>query len=292
VTGNAAYGQASWDWLHWYATNEQPSTGFVFDATMSFPFIGGEASTSLGSMDSSDAYAGTFLLAAYDTSIADPDVAALDNLAPGISGAVNAIEETQQPDGLTWATPTYQMAYLMDNTEAHAGLLGAARLEVLLNDPAAAASDEASASRMEAGIQSLWNPATDSFDWADTASGAQATIWSDLYPDAAEQAWAVGLGAATPAQASDLMSEVANQEPQWDNPTASAAFEGSSSSTVGYWPGIGWGFDVAGQTASAQTGAASIGVATSAAQNAWPYTTQDAGQMIVLLSGGPTLPPS
>ncbi len=290
VTGDRTFARASWRWLKWYAHNEQPGTGFVSDATMPHPFVRGDSSTPLGTMDSTDGYAGTFLLAAYDTMVADPSTAALKDLAAGIGGAVHAIQETQQPNGLTWATPTYQMAYLMDDAEAHTGLLAAASLEAGLDNPTAETSDEADAATMESGIQSLWDFTTGSFNWAETGTGVQATDWSYLYPDAAAQAWAVGLGAATPAQASELTSEVVNQDVLWDDPTAMTSFRGSSPSAVGYWPGIGWAFDMVGDTAMAQVSASRIQAAASAVHDAWPYTTEDAGQLIVLLTGGVNLP--
>lgn len=292
VTGNEAFGQASWAWLKWYASNEQPSTGFVSDATMPYPFVSGDASSALGKMDSTDAYAGTFLLAVYDTMVADPNASELQSLEPGIVGAVQAIRETQQSDGLTWALPTYQMAYLMDNAEAHAGLLSAASLEAELGNPTAELSDAIDASRMEAGIQSLWNPRRTSFDWAETSSGVQITNWNYVYPDAAEQAWAVGLGAATPSEAGRLMSELGSDDALWSDPAATSASKGASPSAVGYWPGIGWGFDVANDAAKAEAGEASIETAASSIKDYWPFTTEDAGQLIVLLAGGPTLPPS
>jgi hypothetical protein len=297
ITGNVAYAQASWQWLQWYANDEQPGTGFASDATLPFPFVSGDTPTSLGSEDSTDAYAGTFLLAAYDTMEADPDMVQLQSLSNGIAGAIQAIQETQQPDGLTWATPSYQVAYLMDNAEAHAGLLGAASLEMALNDSALATQTYEDASLMESGIQSLWNPVTESFDWAATENTAELTNWSYLYPDAAEQAWAAGLGVATPAQEAELMSEIAINVAAWDDPTATAYFRGTSSqgvaqSAVGYWPEIGWGFDTVGDSSAGSQGAETIEAAAAVTQNAWPFSTGNSGQLIILLTDGPTLAPA
>jgi hypothetical protein len=289
LTGDQTFGKASWSWLQWYASHEQSGTGFVSDSTIPYPFVSGDASTSLGTMDSTDAYAGTFLLAAYDTEVADANSTDLQGLKAGIAGAVHAITETQQSNGLTWALPTYQMAYLMDNAEAHAGLLAAASLEAKLGSATAEASDKAAAVKMEAGIQSMWNKSTNSFNWASATGGVQTTNWSNIYPDVAAQAWAVGLGATTAAQAKQLMSEVESDDPEWDAPTATMAVSGSSPSAVGYWPGIGWGFDTAGNTTEAQAGGIEIAAAATAANDYWPYSTQDSGQLIVLLSGGPTL---
>lgn len=293
VTGNMAYAQASWRWLDWYARHEQPGTGFVANATVPNPFIAGDHSTSLGTMDSTDAYAGTFLLAAYDTMTADPSQSELAGLASGITGAVKAIEATQQPNGLTWAKPSYQMAYLMDMAETHAGLLAAASLALILGNHALEATASRDASLMETGVQSLWNPTTQSFDWAATSTAVQLTNWNNLYPDAAEQAWAVGFGLATPSQAHLIMNEITAHAPQWDDPTATAKFKGSSAAQpVGYWPAIGWGFDAVGNMPAAQQGATSIYAAAAVAQDGWPFTCEDSAQLIILLSGGPTLAPT
>ena len=58
VTGDTKYVSAVWSWLKWYQAHEDVN-GFVTDYTVS-----GGVETSTGDMDSTDAYAGTFLMAA------------------------------------------------------------------------------------------------------------------------------------------------------------------------------------------------------------------------------------
>src|SRR5436190_17001699 len=55
-TGRTEFAAASWRWLHWYQAHEN-GTGFVTDYKIS-----GGSPVSTGDMDSTDAYAGTFLL--------------------------------------------------------------------------------------------------------------------------------------------------------------------------------------------------------------------------------------
>src|SRR5437588_379259 len=85
---------------------------------------------------STDAYAGTFLYAAWAAWNTGHDTAALTALRPGITGAIRAIESTLDTDGLTWATPTYHVKYLMDEAEVYVGLRSAAALTSALTDKA------------------------------------------------------------------------------------------------------------------------------------------------------------
>jgi hypothetical protein len=141
-------------------------------------------------------------------------------------------------------------------------------------------------------IQSLWNHREQSFDWAETSSGVQVTNWDYIYPDAAEQAWAVGLGAATPGEGRELMSEVGSDDSLWSDPAATSASAGAPGGVVGYWPGIGWGFEVANE---APEGSRWRGVDRDGRvvdQGLLALHHRGRGQLIVLLAGGPTLPPA
>lgn len=222
ATGDQADAAGAWPWLTWYAAHEQPGTGYVSDYSLS-----GDAEVYAGRQDSTDAYAGTFLSAAYQTWCADPLRGRLAALRSGVTGAVRAIESTQQPDGLTWALSTYPVAYLMDNSEVYAGLADAVPLAWALGDAALAREAARDAKASLAGIRSLWDPAPHSFDWAEHSDGArQQTAWQDLYPDAMEQVWAVLDDAATPAHARRITGELNSHQPDWSDPTALARFRG------------------------------------------------------------------
>lgn len=288
VTGDPSYAAGAWRWLQWYGAHEQPGTGYVEDTQIAN--TPQETATPLGTEDSTDAYAGTFLLAAYDTEVADPNPGALHALGPAIAGAVAAIRSTQQPDGLTWAQPTYKAAYLMDESESYAGLQAARALQTELGNTAAASVAASAAASMAAGVASLWRPADDGFAWAAFPSGATTAVnWSYLYPDAMEQAWPVAFGLTTAQQSATVLGALTAHAPQWDEPNASKSMRGTSGQTpVGFWPLVSWAFEQAGQTAAAQQAAASIWQAAQP-HLGWPFTVADAGELIVAESGGPTL---
>ncbi|MEV1289503.1 hypothetical protein [Micromonospora sp. NPDC049679] len=67
VTGEAKYQDAAWRWLSWYGKH-QDADGFVTDYVINAD----GTVTSTGDMDSTDAYAGTFLLSAHRIVEANP----------------------------------------------------------------------------------------------------------------------------------------------------------------------------------------------------------------------------
>jgi hypothetical protein len=283
-TGTIAYSDAAWSWLHWYAAH-QDASGFVTDYNVDA--FGTETST--GDEDSTDAYAGTYLSAARATYIADADIAQLASLHESLAAAVSAIEATQDVDGLTWAKPAWHVKYLMDQTETYNGLVSAADLAAALSDDALRTRATDDAARMRAGIGSLWDAPTGAYDWAKNDGGVvNTTDWAVLYPDAMEQAWVAGSSAVAKSRARDLVDTLQQTQPQWSSPNASADINGSVG-TVGYWPVAGWALLHVGRTGQAASAAASIRSAAVGNGRGWPFTTGDAGQLIVLESGDRTL---
>jgi hypothetical protein len=277
VTGDTTYVTAAWRWLAWYQAH-QDAHGFVTD----YDVVNG-VPKSTGDMDSTDAYAGTFLLATRTAWKASADTVTLASLHGGISQAVNAIEATQDGDGLTWAKPAWHVKYLMDQAETYAGLRAAAEVATALDDDALAQRARADAQRMATGIASLWDAATGAYDWAKHDTGArQVTDWHVLYSDALQQAWAVTYG-LRPGGA-DLLARFTSVQPAWAQPTDPALFT-AGRSTVGYWPQAGLGLLLNGQRAQAAAAAASIRAAAIASQKQWPFDTGVAGMLILLESG-------
>jgi hypothetical protein len=274
VTHTNADLTAATSWLSWYAAHEDGS-GFVTDYTVSATGV----ETSTGDMDSTDAYAGTFLLAVRAASRAGANI---KPFAAGIRGAVSAIEATQDTDGLTWAKPTWQVKYLMDESEVYAGLRAAVDLGSTLGDRTLRSRATADANAVAAGVSGLWDAPTGAYDWARDGGGQVSTNWANLYSDSMEQAWASTFGVA-PASAG-LLQTLDADHPLWDQPTATDVFNGSPA-TVGYWPLAGWGFLAQGSTTRAATAATNIRTAAVAANRAWPFTTGTAGQLIVLEAG-------
>jgi len=280
ITHDSRYSDAAWRWLRWYQAHEEAS-GFVTDYTVT---EGSEVST--GTMDSTDAYAGTFLFAVRATWEATRNRSQLQALRPGIVGAVKAIKATQRHDGLTWAKPTWQMSYLMDESEAYAGLVAAASLAGTLEDSRLKKSATSAAARLRAGTGRLWNQRLGAYDWALDADGVRdPTNWSVLYPDALSQTWAVAFGLATGARARELMRRFAAAQPNWDLPTATAEFD-SGPAPVGYWAVPAWAFARIGDPALAGTALAQISTSALAVGRAWPFTAADAGELLAATGVG------
>lgn len=279
LTGDRRYSEAAWRWLSWYQAHQDPD-GFVTD----YRVLGHGSLVSKGDMDSTDAYAGTFLLAARRTWMATRDGGRLATLRPGIARAVAAIQATQDADGLTWAKPSWRVKYLMDQAEAYAGLSAARDLATLLGDQALADQAGAAAQRLAAGVSRLWNPAAGAYDWAVHEDGArQATDWATLYPDAQQQAWAVAFGLATGTRATGILDRLDAAQPYWDRPQRTARYD-SGARPVGYWPVTGWAFSRAGRTSRALVAAGNIRAAALAAHRAWDYTPATSSQLIQLQS--------
>ena len=286
VTKDTKYAIAAWRWLAWYA-GRMDSNGFVTDYSWN-----GTQLITTGSMDSTDAYAGTFLIAIRDTYHANKNNTNLASLHRGIANAVTAIERTQDADGLTWAKPTWHVKYLMDEAEAYTGLLSASSLATTLADRTLSKRAASDAARMLNGVLSLWNSAYAAFDWAVQGDGTRLTTdWTYLYPDALEQAWAVAFGLASGTRPAALMSRFAATQPNWALPRVIVSFRGGSQDTVGYWPVAGSALYRV-NSALASAGVTTINAALGGTNRAWPFTTGNAGQMIlyeaVALSGALT----
>ncbi len=280
VTGDPRYVAATWRWLEWYQ-GHMDGDGFVTDYAIS-----GGAVVSTGDMDSTDAYAGTFLLAARHAWLVTGDRARLRSLRHGVTKAVGAIEATQDGDGLTWAKPSWRVKYLMDQGEAYAGLRAGADIAGVLGDATLASRATSAADRMYRGVAALWNPATGAYDWAVHEDGTRVpTDWTALDPDALQQLWAVAFGLVDPSRATGLLARFETAHPAWDQPQALDRIDGGSR-PVGYWAVVGWAYLRVGDTARAAMAAASLEAAALAAGRAWPFTPSDAGQLIVLTSGG------
>jgi hypothetical protein len=275
VTKDKRYIDAAWRWTSWYQ-GHMDAQGFVTDYVVK----SGKLLTT-GFMDSTDAYAGTFLLAVRYAYRVDPSLTRLKGLKKGIDAAVRAIEATQTKDGLTWAKPAWKVKYLMDQAEAYAGLLAAAELARILKDSALANRASGDAKRMLVGVGGLWNQNTLSYDWAVHEDGSRlATEWSFLYSDALQQPWAVAFGLVDPVRSRNLMSRFATSQPKWASPGEIALFTGGSQERVGYWPIAGLGLYRLGSS-SAASAVSSIRSAALSAGRAWPFTTGNAGQLIL-----------
>jgi hypothetical protein len=287
ATGDTKFVTAAWQWLTWYQRHEGAS-GYVFD----YDRDSSGTLVSTRDMDSTDAYAGTFLTAVQAAYAVSGDIKAVRSLRAAVAAAVQAIYSTQQPSGLTWAKPSWPVAYLMDQAETYAGLRSAVVLLRILGDSAGATRADRAAARLRAGVDHLWNPSTSSYDWAEHADGARVpTDWHNLYPDGLQQVWAVAYGLVSPARAVALMAQFEAHQTSWDSPGAPAVVDGVRQ-PAGYWAVGGWAYLRIGKISRAAAAEQRIRSAAASSLRAWPFTPADAGQLINLGAMNLTLLPS
>ncbi len=278
ATGNGAYAEAAWRFVEWYAAH-MDARGYVTDYQIS-----GGSLVSTGDADSTDAYAGLFLLAVDAVQTAAPNGARLLALAPAVRRGVAAIRSTQRVDGLTGAKPAWMVAYLMNQAEAFAGLQAATRLALVIGDRALARDGSTAAARIQRGVDRLWNPSTDAFDWAVHPNGArQPTSWAQLYPDAISQVWAVRYGLVRGSRARVVLLGFLRAHPNAHDPAAIDLIDGGPAPT-GYWPGIATPLGLVDAGAPARF-LAGTSAAAARSGRAWPYSVQTAADVIRLATG-------
>lgn len=123
VTRDVRYLRASRAWLRWYASH------LAEDGTVN-DYSGGRFPDyqDTGDYDSADAYAATFIYAAWLDGAVSGEQTLVKELLPAVQRAMTAIESLKQEDGLTWAKTSYRAKYLADNIEVRLGVLATAEI--------------------------------------------------------------------------------------------------------------------------------------------------------------------
>jgi hypothetical protein len=142
-----------WDWLTWYAEHQDPLSGFITDYN-----VMNAVETSTGAHDSTDAYAGTYLLAVEAMWQATRCITCIEKLARSVELAVAAIVATQDADGLTWAQPIGRVKYLMDQAEVAAGLRSAGVLAEVYGNQALAGKVASIRQAHDRGLRGMVQP--------------------------------------------------------------------------------------------------------------------------------------
>jgi hypothetical protein len=138
---------------------------------------------------------------------------------------------------------------------------------------------------MRQGVDGLWDPVAGSYVWAVHADGQRdGATWSVLTPDALQQVWAVAFGLASGDRATRIMDRFRQEQPEWSKPATLARYDTGPRPT-GYWAVAGWALLQTGSTAEGQAAAGTIRAGALAAGRAWPFSSGDAGQLILLESG-------
>jgi len=303
ATGDLSRVHVAWRWLYWFAAHMRPD----FDYAVCQYKRAGDGSwqiepsgngTDPCDTDSTDATAGLFMSAALAAYQVDPRRyrQRLARLHGAIANAIHTIDATMSPDGLTSATPSWPVEYLMDNAEAYGGLRATVQLGKALGDTALSQHALDDARRERQGMNTvLWNGANQSYDWAKHLDHDRESVpcrWDILYPDAVEEAWAVAYGVPTTrAVKTHLMDMFWNpgNHGDWKDPNgedwyydASACPNSTCKQPVGYWPLVGLAFIKAGNMAEAAAGARSIHDAAVADDRAKPFSVGWAGMLVRL----------
>jgi hypothetical protein len=175
--------------MQWYVNHlNWPDRWGLFGTIYDYNYSNG-AETSKNTADSTDSYAATFLSLAwafFNTGDANAQ-SYIRTLSSQLDAIGQVIVKTQQPDGLTWAKPDYQIKYMMDNSEVYRGLQDLALLfQNAFNDFSKAQYYSSKAQSVLAGINSMWMNGA----WAvykDNAGVLHAPNYATWYPDATSQ---------------------------------------------------------------------------------------------------------
>lgn len=248
-----------WAWLDWYAKHQHPNSGFITDyrapvdsdrRVLDVPLV------STGTHDSTDAYAGTFLMAIDAMGESTKCTPCVTRLGPNIRLAVRAIAATQDSDGLTWAQPIGRVKYLMDQAEVAAGLRAAQRLAVVLIDPTLGSEIGSMRAHHDVGLASMIGDGSTPMVWAIAESSAVAAEFElsskrvtvdegKLYPDSLGPIFAAALAPdVAPTVLQDATNRYNERWWRWDQ----------DPDTWGFPVLVAWALDHADEKLAARRG--------------------------------------
>lgn len=201
---DAVGGAIRWyDWVLAHLNRGGDAKGLFF--TIDDYRLQGDAEVATGSYDSVDSYAATTL------SLADALYASGNPTAQQrVTGSIGDLERVaallthaapqgvRKASGLTQATSTYNVGYLMDNAEVFAGLHDFARLEGALGRTTQAASAAQWAETTRTAILHMWNDRTGTWNDYDRHT---ATLTGAFYPQGMAQIFPVLHGVVAPGDA-------------------------------------------------------------------------------------------
>lgn len=205
------FADTAWNWCTWYRDHME-TDGTMYD----WDIVSGVL-TKDSTRDSTDAYAGMYLMALRAANLVAPRP--LTAFQTSIGNALSAIELTQQSDGLTWALPTFLAKYMLDQVETVSGCFAAKGLSTILGDNGTAIRALTDGNKMLAGIANLWDtntPVHSAYDWFVAGDNTRTvTNWATYYPDSVQNAWPVAFQVAPRARRSGLMGQFLTSQPNW-----------------------------------------------------------------------------
>lgn len=276
-------------WMQWYVNHLNSPDYNGLNGTVYDYSLNGTTETSSVTYDSADSYAATFLsLAEALWNTGDSGAHTFIQTTIGESKFLviaSVIPQLQQPNGLVFSRPDYQIEYLMDNTEDYRGLTDFANLATQAwNDTASTASYTASAAKIQSGIQNvLFIPSSGLYY---TSFGAPAPNLSTWYPDAVAQIFPIANGviAPTSTQATAVYTAFNDAWPKW--PELSFSSQDASP-----WCEAGYAAYLMGDTTSTNSYLISIQNAYLNANPSfpWPFIDSEAGWFMRTNAGMETL---
>jgi hypothetical protein len=167
ATGNTTYLTAVTNYIAQYE-NLMNTNGTVDDwgGTWANP-------TNDGTMDSTDAYAGTFLMLCYAYYQVTGNNTWLSANYSYFQMAYNAMMLTWNSDGLTWALPTYDIKYLEDNLEVREGLRAIKAIATALGKTSDANTYNSKLTTELSGLQGMYSSTDKYFGWYKGTSTVQ-----------------------------------------------------------------------------------------------------------------------
>jgi len=202
------------NWMNWYWANVSwPDRWGIYGSIDDFDVTSNSNGTYTESKmqdspsqhhpDSTDSYAGTFLSLAwayYQTGDNAPAyINSIEEQLDYIGEVVLATKQTSA-NNLTWARPDWNIEYLMDNTEAYAGLRDLSSIYEALGDSTKASFYQTNANQMLTGIgRYLWSPQNNYYFQNTTNSANNGTIAWTTYSDAVSQLYPIANGVIAPS---------------------------------------------------------------------------------------------
>ncbi len=175
------------NWFNWYA-DHQLESGFIED----FRGERGNYKTT-GDYDSTDSYAALYFTA-LDAYL---DMTGKDNvdakLRKAAEKALAGVEATFEPDGLTFAKPSYRIKYLMDNLEVNVGLQAAVRVFDKLQMPEFKAKAEKMLEANSAAMPRYYSKKDKIYGYALDEQDKNFISFKDYYPDMMANAFAASM---------------------------------------------------------------------------------------------------
>lgn len=275
TTGDTKYVEAAWTWLDWYRDHMDPDTGYVTDYDLVDGVLVVHTALDGSHYDSTDAYAGTYLMALKLAFLADYRKVRLEGHDAGVGLAIAAIQSTLQPNGLTQARDDWPVEYLEDNVEAGIGARCGAWCAKVIGDAALAEQAMDVATAIEGGIENqMWDQEAGAYVWAIHGDGTRVpTDWT-LYNDAEQNVFAVAFGFATGSRAAAIMASFELYQPNWDIPAPD------------YHPIGLWGHDRIGSAVRQQDATDNLVDYSHVNDLAYPYDAISAGLLLLGITGG------